>query len=441
MQMLGSGQADSLAEGVQHKSRVGHLRWWMLALMLLGVTVNYITRNSLGIIAPELKQSLGISTEQYSWIVGAFQLAYTIFQPFCGWFIDVIGLKLGFLICACIWSLTCLLHAGAGSWMHLAILRFFMGGAEAAATPANAKVLGDWFPKQERPVAAGWAGVGFSIGAMLAPPIIYFAHSLLGWRGAFIICGSIGLLWVVLWWFLYQPPEKNRMLSKDELAYINQDHESVPPKQSFWAALKVVSKNSKFYGIAIPAFLAEPAWAVLSFWVPLYLSSERGMDLKQIAMFAWLPFLCADLGSVASGYLTKLYLKVFKCTQINSVVASSASGAVLMLSLAAVALVKDPYITILLISIGGFGHQIISCMISALVVESFDKGQMATVNGMRGAFAWCASFIFSLIIGVTADSIGFNPLFVAMGFFDLIGAVFMYRFIADRKQSQPAVTH
>lgn len=113
---------------VKAKRTIRNLRWWVLVLFLLGVTVNYITRNSLGILAPELKTSLGITTEQYSWIVAAFQLAYTLFQPICGWLIDVIGLKLGFLICASIWAIVCVMHAGAGSWMHLAILRFFMGG-------------------------------------------------------------------------------------------------------------------------------------------------------------------------------------------------------------------------------------------------------------------------------------------------------------------------
>lgn len=105
-----------------------------------------------------------------------------------------------------------------------------------------------------------------------------------------------------------------------------------------------------------------------------------------------------------------------------------------------VALTKDPYITILLISVGGFGHQIISCMLSALVVESFEKDQMPTVNGQRsmvngmsGSFAWIASFLFSLLIGVTADKIGYNPLFIAMGFFDLIGAIFLVAFIAERR--------
>ncbi|VEB96268.1 Hexuronate transporter [Cedecea lapagei] len=414
-----------------------HLRWWVLVLFLLGVTVNYITRNALGILAPELKTSLGITTEQYSWIVGAFQLAYTLFQPLCGWLIDVIGLKVGFLICASIWAVMCMLHAGAGSWLQLAILRFMMGGAEAAATPANAKTLGEWFPKKERPIAAGWAGVGFSIGAMLAPPIIYFAHSFFGWQGAFMFSGALALVWVVLWWLFYHNPEQHPNLSKEELAFIKQDNEPPAVKLPFFTALKTVSKNKRFYGIAIPAFMAEPAWAVLSFWVPLYLANERGMDLKQIAMFAWLPFLAADIGSIASGYLTKVYVRLFGCSRTNSVVASSVTGAFLMLSLALVAVTRDPWLAIVLISIGGFGHQIISCMLSALVVDSFDKGQMATVNGMRGSSAWIASFIFSLIIGVTADKIGFNPLFVAMGFFDLIGAVFLVAFIAERREKRP----
>lgn len=413
---------------------IKNLRWWMLGMFLLGVTVNYITRNSLGILAPELKTSLHMSTEQYSWVVAAFQLAYTLFQPICGWLIDVIGLKMGFLICALIWSVTCLLHAGAGSWLHLALLRFVMGASEAAATPANAKAIGDWFPKKERPVAAGWAGVGFSIGAMLAPPIIYVAHITFGWQGAFLLTGGLGLLWVGLWWWGYHSPETHPRLSGEERTFINQDNEAIGEKLPFFTALKVIGKEKKFYGIAIPAFLAEPAWAVLSFWVPLYLANERGMDLKQIVMFAWLPFLAADLGSVASGYLTRIYVRWFGLTRVNAIVASSVTGALLMVSLALMTLVKDPWLAIALISVGGFGHQVISCMLSALVVERFDRRQMATVNGMRGSCAWIASFIFSLIIGVTADTIGFNPLFVAMGFFDLIGAVFLVMLIAERRQ-------
>lgn len=424
------------ATATRSASKFKSLRWWMLALFLLGITINYITRNSLGILAPELKVSLNMSTEQYSWVVAAFQLAYTLFQPLCGWLIDVIGLKTGFMICAIIWALVCMLHAGAGSWVQLALLRFFMGGAEAAATPANARAIADWFPKRERPVAAGWAGVGFSVGAMLAPPIIVVTHLTLGWQGAFLFSGALGLVWVVLWWRFYHAPQQHPHLSQQELDLIREDNEPDLPKLSFFTSLGRLCRDKKFYGIAIPAFLAEPAWAVFSFWVPLYLATERGMDLKQIALFAWLPFLAADLGSVASGYLTNLYRKWFGFRRINSVIASSVTGAFLMLSLTLVAVTKDPLLAIALISVGGFGHQVISCMLSALVVESFDKNQMATVNGMRGSCAWIASFLFSLLIGAVSDTLGFGPLFVAMGFFDLIGALFLIALLAERRAKQ-----
>lgn len=426
-------QINTGTAAVVQRRKIKALRWWMLELFLLGVTVNYVTRNSLGLLAAELKTSLNMTTEQYSYIVAAFQAAYTIFQPLCGWLIDVIGLKLGFLICASIWAVVCMMHAGAGSWIQLAVLRFFMGSAEAAPTPANAKAISDWFPRKERPVAAGWAGVGFSIGAMLAPPIILVAHVPFGWRGAFLFCGVLSMLWVLLWWKFYHSPETHPNLSKDELALIRSDNEPKQTRLPFIKSLKIVCKNKKFYGIAIPAFLAEPAWAVFSFWVPLYLANERGMDLKHIVMFAWLPFLAADLGSIASGYLTTLYRKVFGCTRINSIVASSVTGAFMMLSLALVAVTQSPYAAIALISIGGFGHQVISCMLSAVVVETFDKSQVATVNGMRGSSAWIASFLFSLLIGAVADKMGFNPLFIAMGFFDLIGAVFLIALIAERR--------
>ncbi|QIQ20422.1 MFS transporter [Zophobihabitans entericus] len=422
------------------KPKLKNLRWYILILFLCGVTVNYITRNSLGILASELIEDLQMTTQQYSYIVASFQLAYTIFQPICGWFIDFIGLRIGFFIFAVIWSVACIFHAGAGNWIHLAILRFVMGGSEAAATPANAKVIAEWFPKKERPVAAGWAGVGFSIGAMLAPPIIVIFHVALGWRGAFIVSGILALAWCFVWLKFYNDPNKHKNLSDAERKYIAQDLEPEQPKLSFFKSLSSLVKMKKFYGICIPAFLAEPAWATFSFWVPLYLAQEQGMDIKQIAMFAWLPFLFADIGSIASGYLTKLYAKWFDLSRINSVIASSVTGAFLMVSLAAVAITKDPYIAILLISIGGFGHQVISCMLSAIVVDSFDKNQVATMNGMRGSSAWIASFIFSLIIGAFSQTIGFGPLFVIMGFLDLIGAVFLIALVAERRKKNNLVT-
>ncbi len=280
------------------------LRWWMLALFLLGVTVNYITRNSLGILAPELKTSLNMSTEQYA-RGGVVQLAYTVFQPICGWLIDVIGLKMGFLICASIWAVVCMLHAGAGSWLQLAILRFM--GARRRRPPGQRQGDLRLVPEEG---AADRRRLGgrrfFSIGAMLAPPIIVIAHVSFGWQGAFLFSGGLALIWVVLWWaVLPHSPQQHPNLASKSWILIREDNEPVLPKLPFLTSLASLCKNKKFYGIAIPAF-RRTGLGRSSAWV-LCTATERGMDLKQIAMFASLPFPAADIGSVASGYLTTLY--------------------------------------------------------------------------------------------------------------------------------------
>jgi len=323
------------------------LRWTMLVLFISGVTLNYVSRNALGILAPELKNIFSISTQQYSWIVASFQLAYTIFQPICGWALDYIGLKVGFLFCAVAWAIICMLHPLANSWIGLAVLRFFMGATESVATPANVKILTEWFPVKERGVAAGWSGVGFSFGAMLAPPLVIAIHLNFGWQAAFFVTGFLGLLWAGIWQLYYNHPAKHPLISQQEQDYIVSDQiasQQGPLKVNIWASFKSICKVKKFYGIAIPAFLAEPSWQTFSFFVPLYLATERGMNLKEIAMFAWMPFLAADIGSAMSGYLAKWYMNKFGFSNNNAAIWSSASGAVLMVSLGIV-----PFVIVLML--------------------------------------------------------------------------------------------
>jgi ACS family hexuronate transporter-like MFS transporter len=414
------------------------MRWVMLVLFIGGVTLNYITRNTLGVLAPELKQVLNISTQEYSWIVASFQFAYTIFQPICGWVLDHVGLKVGFMFFAFAWAVVCLLHPLATTWVSLAVMRFFMGATEAAAAPANVKFLTEWFPKKERGIAAGWSGVGFSLGAMLAPPLVIAIHLNFGWQAAFIVTGFMGLLWVLIWKVYYAHPAVHPYISAEEKEFIldreTLEGQSQQMKKSFAENFKSIASTKKFYGIAIPAFFAEPSWQTFSFFVPLYLATERGMNLKEIAMFAWLPFLAADFGSAASGYLSQWYNKYFNFNRNNAAIWSSVSGAFLMVSLAMVPFVNSPYTAIALISIGGFGHQLISAVLSVLVMENFDSNQVASVNGLRGFSAWTSGFLFSLLIGVIVPKSGYTPIFIGMGLFDVIGAVFMLWLIYDRSK-------
>lgn len=414
----------------------GYVRWVMIILFATGVILNYVDRNALGIMAQEIIRDLNITPKEYSYITGAFQLAYTLFQPIVGWFIDVIGLRVGFAIMVIIWSIMCILHAGAGTWFQLAILRFFMGGAESVVAPANAKVVSLWFPKKERAIANGWSMVGFSLGAMIAPPLIYAIHQFGGWQLAFLIPGSVGLIWAGIWLYFFSEPSKSRSISEAERKYIlsDQDDTESPQNKNIWQAIKKVILQKKFYGIAIPAFLAEPAWAAVNFWVPYYLLTERGMQLKEMAMFVWIPFLAADFGGLSSGYFSRMLNKRFNLSRVNSACITYLGAAFFMLSMAFASLTQSPYAAIALIAIGAWGHQMLSAMLTIQVIENFDGKEVSTVNGLRGSSAWIASFLFTIIVGQFVATIGFKPFFITMGFLDIIGAIIMCSLLYQRKQ-------
>ena len=137
-------------------------------------------------------------------------------QPICGYVLDVLGLKIGFAIFAIAWSLVNMAHSLAGSWQAFAWLRGLLGFAEGSANPAGMKATADWFPAKERGLAGGVYNIGASVGSMLAPPLVAWAILTYNWRAAFVITGSLGLVWVVLWLLLYQSPDRHPALSKQE---------------------------------------------------------------------------------------------------------------------------------------------------------------------------------------------------------------------------------
>ena len=177
--------------------RIAHLRWWIVALICAGTIANYLARNSLGVLAPELKRSMAISTAQYSYVVMAFQLAYTVMQPVAGYIVDRFGLRAGFALFGVAWSAANMLHALAGGWVSLAFFRGLLGLSEAAAIPSGMKAIAEWFPARERSVATGWFNAGTSLGALIAPPLVVAVALWGDWRLAFIVTGAIGLVWAI----------------------------------------------------------------------------------------------------------------------------------------------------------------------------------------------------------------------------------------------------
>ncbi|MBV8237343.1 MAG: MFS transporter [Sphingomonas sp.] len=399
--------------------RIPHLRWWIVALICVGTIANYLARNSLGVLAPQLKTGLGMSTEQYSYVVGAFQLAYTVMQPVAGAIVDRIGLRAGFALFGVAWSVANMLHALAAGWLGLALFRGLLGLAESAAVPSGIKAIAEWFPARERSVAVGWFNAGTSLGALLAPPVVIAVSLWADWRVAFIVTGAVGLLWAAAWYAFYRSPAMHPAITPAEQALIAADRPAVPPRR---ATAREILRTAKFCAIAIPRFLAEPAWQTFSFWIPLYLANERGMDLKQIALFAWLPFLAADLGGVLGGYLSPFLMRRFGVRLIQSRVAGIALAAVLMIAPGCIGLAVSPYTAIALFCVGGFAHQMISVLINTLSADVFTAEEVGTANGFIGQAGWIGGLLFSLLIGQLADRIGYAPLFAALSVFDLIGA-------------------
>lgn len=418
--------------------KIKNFRWYMILLVCAITIINYLDRTALGVAAPTIMENTGITNEQYSWIVSAFQLAYTIGQPIMGFFIDTIGLRFGFAICAVIWGLATMGHALTGTWQGLAFMRGIMGFSEASAIPAGVKTASTWFPAKERGIAAGVFNMGTSFGAMLAPPLIAWCIMFHSWQFAFIVSGSLALLAAVAWLIFYRDPKDSKLVSQEELDYIESGQEKFLQVKEKTSILKILSQRN-FWGIGISRFLADPAWGTISFWIPIFFVQTLNFSLKEIAMFVWLPFLMADLGCLASGFVAKFFNER-GFTLINSRRITFTIGAVIMTTIGLVSIVDNPYLAVFLISLGGFAHQLLSTVAATLGADLFKRNEVATVVGMAGACAWTGQLIFNLFIGAFVGVIGFGPFFIALAIFDLIGACALWILIKEKKEPiQPSI--
>lgn len=406
------------------------LRWWIIGLVMLGAIINYLTRSTMGVAAPTVLKDLGISVTEYSWITGAFQLGIML-QPVCGYVLDTLGLRTGFAVFAAAWSLAAMAHGLAGNWQGFAVLRGLLGFAEGSAQPAGMKTVATWFPAKERGFAGGVFNIGASVGSMLAPPLVVWAVLTWNWRAAFVMTGALGLVWLGLWLFFYRSPDQHPSMTQEERARIAAGQETHLAEAGAKPSVISILKQRKFWGIALPRFLADPTWGTLSFWVPLYLSQTRGFDLKQIAMFAWLPFVAADLGCLF-GPTVAGFLQARGVSLINARRWAVTLGAAMMTGMIFVGRVESPYAAIALLCLGGFAHQTLSVTVITMASDLFRRDEVATVAGLAGMMGNLGVLLFSLLIGGLVAKIGYDPFFVALGVLDIVGAVILWTFIRDR---------
>ncbi len=414
--------------------KVRGLRWWMMGLLVLGSILNFLTRATLGVAAPTLLKDLQINEQQYSYILTAFQIAI-MFQPLCGYVMDVLGLRIGLAIFAAGWSIVNMLHGLAHNWQVLAGLRALLGFAEGSANPAGMKATALWFPAKERGFAGGTYNIGASLGSMLAPPLVVWAILHYNWQAAFVITGAMGLAWVALWLWLYRSPQEHPALTESERDYIAAGQESFLRDEGKRPSALAILGQRNFWGIAIPRFLADPTWGTLSFWFPLYLSSVRHFELKQIAMTAWLPFLAADLGCLFGPTVVATLQRQLGLGLINARRCAFTLGAIMMIGVGFAGLVENPYSAVALVSLAGFAHQTLSVTVITMSSDLFRRSEVATVAGMAGTMGNAGLLTFSLLIGAFVAKIGYTPFFICLGILDLIGAVVLWTVVQPQTEA------
>jgi ACS family hexuronate transporter-like MFS transporter len=419
-------------------TRFRGLRWWMMGLLMTGSIINYLTRSTLGVAAPTILGDLAISKAEYSWIVAVFQGAIML-QPICGYVLDTLGLKIGFAIFAASWSVISMSHAWAGSWQALAGLRGLLGLAEGSANPAGMKATSEWFPATERGLAGGFFNIGASAGSMLAAPLVAWSIYTHSWQFAFVVTGALGLVWTVIWLWRYHSPDTHPTLSREEHTYIVSGQET-HLKGGGRPSIGSILGQRNFWGIALPRFLADPTWGTLTFWLPLYLTEVRHFDLRQIALFAWLPFLAADLGCFFGGAISLTLQKRFGVGLINARRGAFTVGAIMMLGVGFVGFVENPYLAVALLSLAGFAHQTLSVTVITMSSDLFKRSEVATVAGMAGTCGNAGVLISSILIGALVSQVGYTPFFIMLGVLDIVGAVVLWTLVREHRPEPARVS-
>jgi ACS family hexuronate transporter-like MFS transporter len=400
----------------------------------MGVTlIAYLDRTCLSVAAPTLKTQLQIDERQFSYIVFAFQLPYILMQPFAGRIIDWLNIRFGLALSIAWWSVAQMLTGFALSWTSFAAFRALLALGEAGNFPSGAKVVSQWFRPRERSVATGVFNVGAGLGQAIAAPAVVFILVRYNWQTAFVVTGGVGLLWVGLWLLLYRSPETHPWMSPEELAYIQEGQSEVvvhdePTEKGVW---KVVLGQKNFWGLAAARFMSEPAWAFIQYWTVLYLATERHMKLKSIGYFAWLPFIAGDIGCLFGGLLSPMFGKL-GASVMTARKLSATVCAILMVGAIFIGTAPTLGWAIFFFCVGAFAHQAMSSTLLTLPADLFPKRAVATANGLSGLIGGAGGMLFNLVVGYVVVKTGYAPLFVAMAFFDLIGATFLWTLLRER---------
>jgi len=411
------------------------VRWWIVWTLFFSTVTNYISRQTFSVLSPAIVAQFHFTHTDLAKILSAFQLSYAVTWLLGGILLDLIGTRLGLALAVSFWSIVNILTGFAHSLFGFASFRFLLGIGEGFNWPGATKVVAEWFPAKERSLAVAIFDSGSSVGgatAALTLPLIAVAF---GWRAAFVASGLLGFVWLIAWLRVYHPLDRHPRVAPEETAMIRAGQESSSHGSGQGARRWLdLAGNRNVWAIVLGRALTDPIWWFYVFWLPQYLSDARGFSLQKIALFAWMPFVAADVGNFTGGFVSgycvrrgipvvraRTWVCVFSCLPILAgIPAAGVHSATLALALICFAL---------------WGYASWSTMGLTLPSDLFPQDVVATVTGLSGLAAGLAGAGFTYAVGLLVDRFSYRPAFLAAGLLPVAATVLLLALVRTPKSA------
>lgn len=397
--------------------KISGLRWWIAGLIFLATLINFLNRLTVAVLAPVMTVQLGLSSSQFAALTTSFLIAYTLSQGLSGGLYDRIGTKRGFTLSIVVWSVSSMAHAFARGLVSLDCLRFCLGLGEGGTWPGAAKAIAEWFPVPERAMAIGICNSGTAIGTVIATPIILWIEFRFGWRFTFLAVGALGFIWLLLWLWLYESPQTSSRITAKELVLLQTG--SVSEAAGAPVSWRELLRHRETWAVVMARFFGDPVWWLYITWLPLYLFKVRHFSLQEIGLFAWMPFVAADAGSLFGGWLSGQLIRngwsvdrarksvilggmVLMCFGIPAATTHSATSALI-------------YIAVVL-----FGFQGWIGNVQTLPSDYFPASAVGSVMGLGGVGAGVGAMLLTQVTGSIVDHYSYKPILVTAGLLPIV---------------------
>ncbi|MDQ6699477.1 MAG: MFS transporter [Acidobacteriota bacterium] len=415
---------------------VPRLRWSIAAVLFLSTVINYIDRQTLSVLAPQIKSEFHWDNSKFALLIISFRVAYAFGQTASGRFLDVMGVRRGLSISVAFYSIAAMLTSLATGFRSLCAFRFLLGAGESANWPGAAKTVAEWFPRRESGWAVALYDSGSSIGGALAPFIVYWIYQRFGtWRPAFLLTGVLGLLWIPLFRWVYRKPEEHPRLDARERDLILTGRADAA-RAGFTApqSYRTLLKLPQTWGIILAKTFTDPVWFFVTDWFAIYLVS-RGFRPEQSLIAFWAPFLAADIGNFAGGgFSSWLIARGWTTGRSRRFVALLCGLG--MTTLAATVFFRSLPALVLCFAVSTLAYAGFSTIVLALPADLYRTDSVASVSGMSGTGAGIGTILATYLTGVIADRYSFEPILIAASLVPLVATAAVLLLIRNNKATE-----